>query len=666
IEAHFHFFVMVVVVSLYQSWLPFLLALGFVTLHHGIAGAVDPASVFNHPAALANPWKWALVHAFFILGQSVACLVAWRANEDALDRERAARKAMEQANLDLAEAQALAHVGSWDWDIPNGTVWWSEEMYNLAGIDPQRFTPSLESFLELVHPDDRFRVAAIIELACANHAEMDYECRIVRRDGATAILHALGRSVTAEDGSLAKMIGTCQDITERKALEQEIEHRALHDSLTGLGNRALFLDRAGHALAMRERSPAPLSVLFLDLDDFKTMNDSLGHGVGDELLVEVARRLLAAVRTADTVARLGGDEFAVLLENTGVEGAREIAGRIEDAMRAPVTLHGNKLSVRASIGIAPAESATRPLDVLRDADIAMYAAKRDGKGRCRVFNPDMRSSLVTRIHLQAELNDALARDQFVLHYQPVVDQRTGRLEAVEALVRWNHPERGLLLPADFIPVAEETGLIVPLGAWVTKEATRQAKALQDDLGGPLSVSVNLSPQQLSSDVVSMVHNALVESQLDPKDLVLEITETCLINQEDVIVTNLQALRALGLRVAIDDFGTGYSSLAYLRRLPIDILKIDRSFINCITDGPERAALTEAIIRLARILDLHTIAEGIETPGQAQALQDFGCHSAQGYYYCRPLAAEQLPDYLREQYRLSPLPARVQPGAVAVG
>jgi EAL domain-containing protein (putative c-di-GMP-specific phosphodiesterase class I) len=284
----------------------------------------------------------------------------------------------------------------------------------------------------------------------------------------------------------------------------------------------------------------------------------------------------------------------------------------------------------------------------------MYAAKRDGKGRCRVFSDDMRSSVITRTQLQTELNDALALEQFVLHYQPVINQQSGRLEAVEALLRWNHPERGLLPLANFIGLAEESGLIVPLGAWVTKEATRQAKALQNDLAIRLSVSVHLSPQQLTSDIVSMVRSALTESQLDPQDLVLEIAESCLMTPKDLVITQLQALRGLGVRIAIDDFGNGYSSRGSLRRLPVDILKIDRSFADRITDGPQASALTEAIINLACTLDLRTIAEGIETLEQAQALRGLGCHSAQGHYFCPPLAPEQLLARLRDPV-LSPMP-----------
>ena len=347
------------------------------------------------------------------------------------------------------------------------------------------------------------------------------------------------------------------------------------------------------------------------------------------------------MRTADTVARLGGDEFAVLLEDTDTESARDIAGRIQDAMAPPAFVQGHELSIRTSIGVAPAEASARTSDVLREADIAMYAAKRDGKDRCRIFSPEMRSSVITRMQLQAELNEALTLEQFVLHYQPVIQQQTGRLEAVETLLRWNHPQRGLLQPADFISLAEDTGLIVPLGVWVTKEATRQAKALQEALDIRLSVSVHLSAQQLTSDIVGMVSGALAESQLDPGDLTLEIAEMSLIAEEDVMVTQLQALRALGVRIAIDNFGYGYSSPGYLRRLPVDILKIDRSFIDRITDGREASALTEAIINLARTLGLRTIAEGIETAEQAQALQDFGCHSAQGYHFYPPLPAEQL-------------------------
>jgi EAL domain-containing protein (putative c-di-GMP-specific phosphodiesterase class I) len=316
-------------------------------------------------------------------------------------------------------------------------------------------------------------------------------------------------------------------------------------------------------------------------------------------------------------------------------------------LQTPVLLQGKQHIIRSSIGIALASPGARPEDVVRDADIAMYTAKREGKGSSRVFTADMRSSVITRMELKAELTEALEREQFVVHYQPVIALDTGELQGLEALVRWEHPVRGLLPPAEFIPLAEETGQIVRLGAWVTMAAVCRAKALQEELDARFSISVNLSSGQLSSDVVSMVRDALVASRLDPSDLVLEVTETSLIRQDDANVDKLEALRALGVRIALDDFGTGYSSLGYLQRLPIDILKIDRSFVQCTTDGVEESALAHAIVKLGETLQLGTVGEGIETADQAQALRRFGCHSGQGYFFSKPLSADELLDHVRD-------------------
>ncbi len=640
IEMHFHFFVMVVVVSLYQSWLPFLLALGYVTVHHGTFGAISPAAVFNHPSAIAHPWTWAGIHALFILGESAACLVAWRLSERALDGERDARAALEKANIDLREAQTLSRVGSYEWDVVADKVWWSDEMYRIVGVQPGSFTPSYSSFLDLLHDDDRERVKVIVESAFEDHRRLGFECRIVRLDGTTRVIHALAECSVGPDGNLATMTGTVQDITDRKILEEEIEHRATHDSLSGLANRALFLSRLEHALTLRERSPAPLAILYLDLDDFKVVNDSLGHALGDELLVEVGRRLRASVRPGDTVARLGGDEFALLLETTGEAGAITVAGRILAALQEPIVLQSKEVFAQASLGIAVTEGASKP-DLLRDADLAMYAAKRQGKNSYRVFDQSMLSSVVTRMEAKAELQRAIDNQEFVLHYQPMVDFASGTINRVEALIRWNHPSRGMVSPADFIPFAEDTGLIVPLGLWVLREATRQARAFQQSLGRRISVSVNLSARQLNSSIVDHVKEALFRSQLAPSDLVIEITETTLMSQEEVVRSRVNALRALGVRIAIDDFGTGYSSLGYLKQLPIDIVKIDRTFVSRVTQDPEESALAHAIVKLAHIFKLEAVAEGIETFEQAEILKRFGCHVGQGFYFCRPVDAAEL-------------------------
>ena len=642
IEMHFHFFVVVVVVSLYQSWVPFLVALSFVVMHHGLLGALLPSSVYNHQAAVAGSWKWALVHGGFILAESVACLAAWRLNELALNGERDARVELEKANTDLVTAQRLSSIGSWDWALDEDRVWWSTEMYFIFGHQPGALVPSLGSFLDQVHPDDRDRVALLVEeAALGSGGDLDYECRVVRPDGSERIVHALGHRAIGDDGLPMRLLGTVQDITDRKALEEEIEYRAFHDALTGLANRALFMDRVDHALAVRGRSGGPLALLYLDLDDFKTVNDTLGHSVGDEMLVQVAGRLQDAVRVCDTVARLGGDEFALLLESTDHEGATRAAELVLSSLHEPLTLHGAHVLARTSIGIVVVEGPIKTEELIRQADIAMYAAKRQGKHVYRFYQEAMQSSLISRLGLEAQLAEAIERQEFVLHYQPVVDLETSTMTGVEALIRWRHPEHGLLPPAEFISLAEDTGLIVPLGAWVLAESARQVQWFADQVGQPIAVGVNLSAQQLQGDIVGTVQRCLGQAGMDPAHLVVEITETCMMSQEAGVVAKLAELREQGVRVAVDDFGTGYSSLAYLKRLPIDILKIDRGFVRNITGGPEESALAHAIIKLAGLFGLSTVGEGIETADQAALLRGLGCDRGQGFHFSRPVEAQQL-------------------------
>ncbi|MEA2460728.1 MAG: hypothetical protein QOH90_905 [Actinomycetota bacterium] len=647
IEMHFHFFVMVAVVTLYQSWLPFVVAIGYVVLHHGILGAIDPSGVYNHPEAIAQPWKWALVHGFFILAESTACLIAWRMNEISLESERNARTALERVNVELAEAQELAHMGSWEWNLITNELWWSDELYRIFAV-PKDFEPSYQRFLELIHPDDRARVSAVVESAAVVDGTLEYESRVVRGDGEERIVHALGGVTTDATGAAQRMIGTCQDITERKALEQEVEHQAFHDALTGLANRALFLNRVEHALALSERNRSQLTVLFIDLDGFKAVNDTLGHSAGDELLRKVASQLSGSLRPADTIARIGGDEFAILLEGSGLDAATSVVRRLQADSEKVVILGDRELTVRSSIGIVQAQGHASAEELLRDADTAMYAAKnkKEDRGSHAVFEPGMRDSIVRRLELKTELARAIANSELVLHFQPLVDLPTQTIGGFEALVRWEHATRGLIPPFDFIPLAEETGLIVPLGEWVLREATMRAKQLQEETGRPLYMAINLSARQLlQTDVVGSVSKALLESKMDPADIVLEITETSLMEDAQAGERVLHELRELGVRIAIDDFGTGYSSLSYLKQFPIDILKIDRTFVSSITEGPEESALAEALIHLSRILSLDTVAEGIEREGQEATLRRLGCRLGQGYLYARPLSPEQAGELL---------------------
>ena len=431
----------------------------------------------------------------------------------------------------------------------------------------------------------------------------------------------------------------------------EATQQSLHDSLTGLPNRALFLDRLTHACERSARAgDAPFAVLFIDVDNFKLVNDSLGHPVGDQLLCAVAERISSVVRDPDTVARLGGDEFAVLLEDGADRTAVTAAQRILSALSKPVRLPGQQVHVGASIGIVTSVGhENRADELLRDADVAMYRAKAEGRGRCVLFEPGMRLRLQARTELESEMRRALHRNEFVVYYQPVVDLVAGRVVGTEALVRWEHPRRGLVPPAEFIPLAEETGLINALGDMVLQEACRQTAEWHRTAGiGPLSVSVNLSPRQLQSATFwKGVQRALTASDLPARCLVLEITESLLVQDIESAAAKLGRLKSLGLRIAIDDFGIGYSSLSYLSQLPVDILKIDKLFVAGLGKPQTSGDLAGAIVALARSLGLSTVAEGVENPEQAASLMSYGCSRVQGYLYAAPLPAGVLPDVVRQ-------------------
>ncbi|HWH32281.1 MAG TPA: EAL domain-containing protein [Egibacteraceae bacterium] len=636
IEMHFHFFVVVVIASLYQSWVPFLVALAFVVLHHGIVGQLAPESVFNHPAALAGAWRWAAVHGAFVLAESAACLAAWRLNETALEGERAARVALERSNADLLVAQRLSSIGSWDWEIATDTVWWSRELYTIFGVQPDEFLPSVAGFLAHVHEDDRGRVALLVEQAGSVPAgDLEFNCRVLRADGTERIVHALGHAAVGDDGRPTRLMGTVQDITERKALEREIEYRAFHDPLTDLANRALFMDRVRHALAVRERTGASIAVLYLDLDDFKTVNDTLGHSAGDALLVQVAHRLCDSVRTSDTVARLGGDEFAVLLENTDTGQAARAAEAVLDALQEPVQVDRAHLLVRTSIGVVVAERSIESEELLRRADVAMYEAKRQGKHMWRAYGESMQSSLSTMLSLEAQVPAAVEAGEFLLHVQPVVSMGDGTVRALEVLVRWRHPQHGILPASAFVPVAEETGVIGLLGEWILTEAVQQACWMRERLGRVVPLSLSVSPRQLHGDVAGLIEQHLAAADLAADCLLVEVGEDCL-GPHSAAVPKLAALRAAGARVVVGDFGTGRSSLAGLRQMPVDALKIDRSFVRNVVGGPEESAMAQAIVKLAALFGLRTIAEGVETAEQAAVLRSLGCDDAQGHHFARPM------------------------------
>ena len=510
------------------------------------------------------------------------------------------------------------------------------------GYDPSELM-NLE-LAGLLHPEDRTRAADFFREAAAGPGVTGpVEWRFRQADGSWLHAELLATNLL-HDATVRGIVLNTRDVSERKRLEQQLTHQAFHDPLTGLANRALFRDRVSHALALAQREGRPITVLFLDLDDFKRVNDSLGHAEGDRLLIAAAERFLSCARAADTVARLGGDEFAILIEHVaGADGRAGLLDRLTAAMAHPFTLSGNQVQVSASIGVAAATGDESADDLLRNADVAMYAAKRRGKGRSETYESKMYADVRSRLEMEAALRSAIERTELTLHYQPIVSLGTGALHGVEALVRWEHPHFGLLLPQHFIPLAEETGLIARLGAWVLNEACRQVQAWRLAYPHvPLSVSVNISGRQLHGPgIAEELRDALSATGVDPSAVILEITESVLMQQTESVLERLQELKDLGVRLAIDDFGTGYSSLSYLQRFPIDILKIAKPFVDEVGHGADRSALARAIIGLGDTLKLHTIAEGIEMAEQRAALLELGCLLGQGYYFAAALPASEI-------------------------
>ncbi|MBW3620538.1 MAG: EAL domain-containing protein [Actinobacteria bacterium] len=534
----------------------------------------------------------------------------------------------------------------------DGTIrYQSPSTADVLGIDEGALVGA--QLVDIVHPEDRVRVIREAATLLSGSGRGLIECRLRRGDGRYIDVESNCHD-RSDDPDVGGVVVNTRDVSERKQLEAQLHHRAFHDELTGLANRHLFRDRVSHAVSRAQRHPSPFAVLFLDLDGFKGINDTLGHQAGDALLQVVAERVLEAIRDHDTAARLGGDEFAILVEDlTSESDAARVAERILAGLREPIEVAGATVRVDCSIGIAinerlipTPESSTRSLTdaLLRDADIAMYIAKGAGKGRYEIFEPSMHVAVVERLQLERDLQRALEEDQLVLHYQPIVTLSDAGIVGVEALLRWEHPTRGTISPATFIPLAEETGLIVPIGRWVVIEACRQVREWQQRFpdGVPLRVSVNVSPTQLQrGDVTHDVATALALSGLDPACLTLEITESALLSDTDVVARILNELKALGVSLAVDDFGTGYSSLAYLQNFPFDVLKIDRSFIDGLTSGAQSPAVVRAIVELGRSLHLDTVAEGIEFDEQLARFRDLQCNLGQGFLFARPAAPADL-------------------------
>jgi len=707
-----------------------------------------------------------------LLDEQGAVVGVFGVSRDITESKQAA-DALRRSQDQLAQAQQIAGVGSWDWEIASGAVTLSDELQRIYLDDPHILQPTLEGFLEVVHPDDRTAVAQAITAAIDDKSAFNLEHRIVRTDGVERLLLSAGEAQCDETGALTRLVGTAQDVTdrrraekelnqereflramlnsltegivacdaegkltmfnqaarefhgigpapigpegwaqryglyrpdgqtelsrndiplfralngeivreaemviahdngtrrtlmvngqafyddegsklgavvamhdvtERRALQDRLAHQALHDALTGLPNRALFYDRLEHALT---RSDGGVAVLFMDLDNLKVVNDSLGHTAGDQLLIALAGRLRACLRPVDTVARLGGDEFTILLEDVVDTGApTQLAEGIAELLRKPFELFGRDVYVSASIGVAVSgPGKAHPDDLLRRADVAMYKAKDAGKGQHKLFDDDMDEEALSRLAGEGDLRRAIDQGELRLYYQPKVPLTSHRGPiGMEALVRWQHPQRGLIAPEEFLPLAEETGLIVDLGRWVLQEACRQCRRWQESPvhGEPLSICVNLSARQFQGgQLVREVEEALRTADLPPTSLMVEITESVMMQDVESAAATLRTLRSQGVEVAIDDFGIGYSSLSYLYHFPVDSLKIDRSFVATLESTMRTRSLVQGIISLGHALGLTVVAEGVETPEQLTLLRAMGCDKAQGYLFARPLPA----------------------------
>jgi diguanylate cyclase (GGDEF)-like protein/PAS domain S-box-containing protein len=636
IEAHLHFFVMIGVLTLYQDWVPFILAICFVVVHHAMAGWIDPHSVFNHSGAWSNPGRWAVVHGVFVLAWSSAYLIQWRLNERArLEAEESYRqlRASEERfrSLVINAMEAIAVV-----DANGNVTYQSPSVARVLGYSAGHLLGS--SAFDYVHPDDVGHALEVFaELSSTPGASAVLELRARDAQGAWQWIDARATNLL-EDPNVRGIVANFRNITERKALEDQLTVQAFNDPLTGLANRLLLTDRLRHGLDRVARYKRPMSLIFMDLDNFKRINDSLGHEVGDQLLRDVGKFLRETIRTLDTAARLGGDEFAILLEDTPESGAAEVARRIISSLEKPLRVGDRDLYVSASLGIFVSSTGSETVgDLLRNADLAMYVAKGRGKGTYAVFEPEMYSSSLESLSISTDLRNALERDELLLFYQPIVDLDSGDISGLEALARWKHPVRGLLSPAEFIPVAEESNLIIEIGKRLLFMACAQAQEWRKTLSPKLQMSFNLSAKQLEDpNLVPIVTEALAMTGLPPENLILEITESMLMGNVEATVRQLTALRKQGIGIAIDDFGTGHSSLGLLKRLPVDIMKIDRTFVHSMTEGSQDVAFVEAMLNLGDSLKLRTVAEGIETHQQMRLLQELSCPDVQGYLFAKPM------------------------------
>jgi PAS domain S-box-containing protein len=576
--------------------------------------------------------------------------------------------ARHQASLE--NAQRIANLGSWEWDAQRSEFYWSPETFRILGLDPAQAPARFDSFVSQVHPEDRAGTQEAMNGLMKTGQFAGHVVRMVRPDGSMRYVQLQGMGTSDSLGVMTRVSGTIQDVTQIKEAEQRIRYLAYYDGATGLPNRQFFMERLAQALALARRHHRQLGVVCLDVDLFKRINDTLGHGAGNELLVAVARRLSDVVRNADTlsrrdgepassralepgdpVARLDGDEFSLLItELAHYHDAAKVARRVLEELRKPFRAGGQEVFITASIGVA-----LFPLDgedadtLLKNAGAAMHFAKEQGRDNYQFYSRAMNATALEKLSLESQLRRALERGEFTLNFQPKIGAASGRIVGLEALIRWQHPELGTISPTQFIPLAEETGLIVPIGDWVLREACRQNQAWRASGHPPVHIAVNIaSPHFRQGGLVASVAAALKESGLEPGLLEVELTESMLMQSVDTTLDTLFKLKGMGVRLAIDDFGTGYSSLSYLKRFPLYALKIDRSFIKDLPRDVEDAAIAKAIIAMAHSLRLEVVAEGVERPEQLAFLQQHGCDVVQGFLFSRPVSAKDFEALLGAQ------------------
>ena len=593
----------------------------------------------------------------YLVKREVNAALLHRAILYAIERQNA-----EQALVKVKERYALAVAGAndciWDWDATSNTAYFSPRWNELVGLPPEVTVDRLQDWFERVHPDDVGDLRRIVTAKPVGERQhFEHEHRLRHEKGDYLWVYARGVILADERGKAVRMAGSISSIAKRKETEHQLIHRALHDALTGLPNRVLFTDRLQQALRRFKRNnDQRFAVLYFDLDRFKFINDSLGHSAGDSLLVSVARRLMSVIRPGDTVARMGGDEFAVLVSDIGDEtDTAQVTERIHTLFQQEFSIAGRGVYTSVSIGVAiVAKQYHSPDELLRDADLAMYRAKRSETENTAIFDTTMHQAAISRLNMETDLRRAFARSEFVVHYQPIVTLSEKRIVAFEALLRWLHPEKGMLAPESFLSVVEDTGMLSTLSWWVLEQACRQAKEWRELFvnGSPLGMSVNVSATMFRADnSTRRLKDIVLESGISPKDLSLELTERDCMDHEEATQVVLDELREFGVGIHMDDFGTGYSSLSYLQRCSYDTLKIDRSFIQRIGSEDQSVAIIKTIVGLGRMLDMNVVAEGVESQGQLDALVSMQCPEAQGFWFSKPVSPREAGELLKRSGKL---------------